>query len=113
MLRKKRILKQLVEIRDKLLELEEQKRKLRDELFMLMKTNETVYGKQDIAEKVEQEEVVLHSKEKIFEILGEDKYIELSFIGINSLRGNVSDRKLKKLVKRVFNKPVLKVRRLS
>ena len=110
--RERKIFKRLVEIRNLKDSLKDEEEKLRNELFMLMNLNQTIYGDNDLAEKVNEKEVVLVPKERIFEVLGEDKYIELSNIGISSLRGNISDFKLKKCIKRIKNNQVLRIRRI-
>jgi len=111
-MRKKKMFERLVEIRDLQESLESEKEELRNKLLLIMDTKEKIYGDNDVLEKKRKESVVLHPKEKLFEILGEAKYVELSSIGISNIRGQVSDKKLNKLIKKTVTDTVLVLRRL-
>lgn len=110
---KKRMFERLVEIRDTMEQLRSENDDLRRKLLLTMEVGETIYGDEDMIEKTRKKVVELHPKEKLFEILGEKKYVELSSIGINSIRGHVSDKKMEKLIKRKTSEPVITLRRLS
>lgn len=109
---KKKMFNRLVEIRDRIEQLEAERAQIRTTLMAKMEIDEKIYGKTDMLEKSKKEFVELHSKKRIFHILGEDKYIELSSIGVSNLRGNISDRKLDKLIKNKYKIPQLTLRSL-
>jgi len=110
--KRKEIIKQIVGIDSTLEELNATKEKLRIKLFSMMEKNEAIYIKEHIAEKIPKKEVDLIPKEDIFELLGENLYIKLSSIGITSLRGKLSDRKLKKIIKKERVNYQLRIRRI-
>lgn len=102
----------LVEIRDAIEALEAEKEKIRLNLLTVMDMDEKIYGENDVIEKKRKEVIVLQPKEKLFEILGPEKYVALSSIGISNIRGQVSDKKLNKLIRRTAKETILTLRRL-
>jgi hypothetical protein len=110
---KKRMFERLCVIRDEMEKLKAENDEIRRKLLLTMEVGETIYGDDDMIEKTKKKVVELYPKEKLFEVLGEKKYIELSSIGISSIRGHVSDKKMDKLIKKKTTEVTLTLRRLS
>lgn len=112
-MKKADMVERLLEIRDEIERLESESSQLRQKLFLKMETGDTVYSEHGVATKNKKKSVELVPKEKIFDVLGEKRFVQLASIGITALRGNISDRMLGKLTKKETHPVVLTVRRLD